>query len=495
MSTRGYSVFFDLEEMRRDNFNEQLLNYIKNANDVFVLLEEGSLNNCSSPTWENDWFLREISYALEMNKNIIPVLIGDYTMPEEQSLPQKLKELTLKNAPKFNFEFFDSYLDKLVEKDYLISKPNLVDKVTSVFKFYSNEDCQVYKEGKLVGDIEGKSDSPFYLPISRKGDYRFKCVNANTNENQVRKEHIENDEEKEIEVEWKERKLVKPVKEITKDAKKKDNISEDQSPAKKSEENLERPKLSEDVLTIDLGTHKFNMIRVEGGKLLIGSKNSKHNAILSTFYISEFLVTKNLWNLIMGEDTIMAKAARKAKEEPIAAAAAIVNPLLAGVYIWGKKIINDSIPKEKIIENDDPNLPVLTSYKEAQRFVLCLSKRTNLQFDLPTEEEWEYAARGGQKSKGFIYSGSNNVDEVAWYKNWTLQDGQSVLQPVGLKKPNELGIYDMSGNAWEWAYTEKYYGEILRGGSVHDDERESQVHQRSTKTIGGVRLVLRDVKE
>lgn len=496
LSTRGYSVFFDLEEMRRDDFNEQLLNYIKNANDVLVLLQEGSLKGCSSPTWENDWFLREISYALEMKKNIIPILIEDYKMPEEQILPQKLKGLTLKNALYLHFDSVDSLLEKMVKKGFLNSNPNLVDKLTSVFKFYSNEDCHVYKEGKLVGEVEGKSDSPFFLPVSRKGDYRFKCVNANTNESQIKKEHIENDEEKEIEVEWEEHKSAELKQKKAETAKKNDNISEVQTPAKKAEESIEIPKLNKDVITIDLGSLKVNMIRVEGGKLLIGSKNNKHNVILSTFYISEFLVTKSLWNLVMGEDSIMTKMAKKVTDEPVTAAAAIANPLLAGAFLLGKKIFNNSIAKENIIENDDPNLPVLISYEEAKGFVLSLSKMTNLQFDLPTEEEWEYAARGGQKSKGFIYAGSNNVDEVAWYKNWTMQDGQSVLQPVGLKKPNELGIYDMSGNVWEWA-KEKYNRGILRGGSVKNDERESQVHQRSTNTNikGGVRLVLRGVAE
>ena len=496
LCTRSYSAFFDLEEMRRDNFNEQILNYIKNANDVLVLLEEGSLKSCSSPTWENDWFLREISYALEMKKNIIPILIGDYKMPEGQFLPQKLKELTLKNALYLHFDSVDSLLEKLEKKGFLKSEPNLVDKLTSVFKFYSNEDCHVYKEGKLVGEIKGKSDSPFFLPVSRKGDYRFKCVNTNTNESQTKKEHIENDEEKEIEVEWAESKSAEPKQKKAETATKNDNISKVQTPAKKAKESSEIPKPNKDVVTIDLGSLKVNMICVEGGKLLIGSKNNKHNVFLSTFYISEFLVTKSLWDLVMGEDTIMTKIAKKVTDEPAATAVAIANPLLAGAYLLGKKIFNNSIEKEKIIENDDPNLPVLISYEEAKAFVQCLSKMANLQFDLPTEEEWEYAARGGQKSKGFIYAGSNNADEVAWHKNLTSQNGRSVLQPVGLKKPNELGIYDMSGNAWEWA-KEKYNRGILRGGSVKNDERESQVHQRSTNTNikGGVRLALRGVAE
>lgn len=70
-------------------------------------------------------------------------------MPSEDFFPDNLKELSLKNVPEFNFSFFEAYLDKLVEKEYLLSKPNLQEKSTSVFKFYSNENCQVYKEDSL----------------------------------------------------------------------------------------------------------------------------------------------------------------------------------------------------------------------------------------------------------------------------------------------------------------------------------------------------------
>lgn len=203
LTTRGYSTFFDLEEMGRDDFNAQILNYIENSKDVFVILEEGSLDACTEPDWEKDWFCQEIAFALEKDKNIIPILLGGYKMPSTDFFPDKLKDLSLKNAPEFNFSFFEAYLDKLITKSFLLSKPNSKDKATSVFKFYSNDNCHVFKEGKLVCSLEGNSDEPYYLPVPRKGDYRFKVVNDSTSKSMIINEKIDAVEEKSVEIKWK----------------------------------------------------------------------------------------------------------------------------------------------------------------------------------------------------------------------------------------------------------------------------------------------------
>ena len=94
------------------------------------------------------------------------------------------------------------------------------------------------------------------------------------------------------------------------------------------------------------------------------------------------------------------------------------------------------------------------SWKDCQSFIKNLNKKTGLNFRLPTEAEWEYAARGGNKSRGYKYAGSNTIDNVAWYYENSYAKGSSSsdygTHNVATKQSNELGLYDMSGNVWEW---------------------------------------------
>lgn len=156
----------------------------------------------------------------------------------------------------------------------------------------------------------------------------------------------------------------------------------------------------------------FSLIKVVGGSFQMGGTPEQdkattdefpiHKVTLSDYYIGETKVTNELWAAIMG-----------------------TSPSI-------------------IFSQPDQPVNNVTWY-ECQKFVNRMSSLTGLHISLPTEAQWEYAARGGNRSKGYIYSGSNNLKDVGWFK----KNGR-VVKPVKQLKPNELGLYDMSGNVWEW---------------------------------------------
>ena len=230
--------------------------------------------------------------------------------------------------------------------------------------------------------------------------------------------------------------------------------------------------------TLTVNGVSFKMIAIQGGTFTMGAtleqgsdayndEKPAHEVTLSSFCIGETEVTQALWQAVMGS-----------------------NPS----YHTG-----------------DLNCPVeQVSWNACQQFITKLNQMTGKNFRLPTEAEWEYAARGGTQSQGYKYAGSNSIGGVAWYAS----NASTQSQPVASKVPNELGLYDMSGNVSEWChdwYNNGYNSEsptenptgpesgsyrVMRGGCFLDYARSCRVSSRSNSSpsityVGlGLRLAL-----
>ncbi len=215
----------------------------------------------------------------------------------------------------------------------------------------------------------------------------------------------------------------------------------------------------------ELSKLKASMVKVGGGQFTMGSSSDSararekpaHTVTLSSFYIGKTEVTQALFERIMGWNV--------------------------SYYACSECPVNN------------------VSWMNVQLFIERLNAASGLKFSLPTEAQWEYAAKGGQLSQSYLYSGSNDIDEVAWY----VKNSSRKSHPVAAKRPNELGLYDMTGNLWEYCQDDLsrrvYHREqaidplfgsnknpravsmkVIRGGGYEFSADESEVFKRDGMT-------------
>ena len=498
---RHYRCFLDYDELKDGQFDARIKNAIKDAPLFIALLSPDYFSRCND---ENDWVRQEIECALDNDKKIIPININNAFKTFPADLPQRIKDGI--GCHQFSEVYMRGTLQDNIEaiiRDRIkveVSEINTNPTDQAIIKIKTDADCILTEGGETMASLQAGEYNKIHLSPVGIYDFRFtskedpSCFVEMEYELKqipyrglikVELQHLI-EEQKNKAREEQERQAREEQERLYREAERK--RQEEQRRAEETErerqrreqERLEREEQErqrrEEVQVFTVHGVAFKMVRVAGGTFQMGatseqgsdaydSENLVHSVTLSDYYIGQTEVTQELWKAVMGSNPSYFKD-------------------------------NNQRPVENV------------SWYDCQEFIEKLNRLTGKNFRLPTEAEWEYAARGGNKSRGYKYSGSNNPDAVAWYD----KNSGGETHPVAQKQSNELGLYDMSGNVWEWCAD--LYGSyssnsqtnptgastgsnrVLRGGSWFNYAWIVRVSNRSSCTpgdrgnCGGLRLAL-----
>ena len=434
---RQIRCFYDFDELKDRKFDEKILDAIKDAEIFITILSPDYFCRCSE---EDDWVRKEIECAIANNKKIVPINVNKH-FDSKKHIP--------KNVP---YNLSSGIIGHQFSEVYTGTTFN--DNIDSIIRDrIQSEIPNIGTAPNNSAKIEISSDADCRVlkggrEISQvqANSYNFIYLGPGNHRLVFQSVKYEDIEHKEI------------YRVMDEKLPYEDFIEVELLPL------IEKQK--EQRFTANGVT--FKMIAVQGGTYTMGAADNDpeaydcekpaHKETVSDFMIGETPVTQELWQAVMG-----------------------ANPS----YFEG-----------------DMQRPVdSVSWNDCQTFIRKLNQLTGQNFRLPSEAEWEYAARGGNRSKGYKYAGSNDVDAVAWYDD----NSGSTTHKVKTKQPNELGIYDMSGNVWEWCqdkWCDNYNSprnsgyRVLRGGSWRNYARSVRVSNRNNNTPGnrnnnnGLRLAL-----
>ena len=431
---RGMKVFFDYSECTDDYFSDKILPAIRTCRYFVLVLTKDCLDRCKN---EGDWLRREITEAIKYGKKIIPISPDGVFEGWPKDLPEAIGQLSAGDGLQITTIHMDRVFESNVDLLIHDRMGGLMKRETerwksgagTYLKVTCNLDCVMYIDGEEYGTLSaGRLQK---IPLSE-GEYMLTF------------ESVENRGDR----------INAPF-----EMPNKDKLYNVDLLAKKEERKERERREREERGKFNVGGVEFKMVYVEGGTFTMGAtaeqglealegEKPAHKVTLSDYYIGETQVTQALWKAVMGDKPSRFKG-------------------------------GDNLPVEQVSWEDI-----------VEKFIPALNRKTGRTFRLPTEAEWEYAARGGNRSKGYKYSGSDNIDEVAWYAG----NSGDKTHPVRGKKANELGLYDMSGNVWEWCHD--WYGEyssgaqtdpkgpdkgscrVLRGGSWFNAARYCRVSSR-----------------
>ena len=462
LESRGFKVFFDYSECTHGIFEDRILPAIRTCRFFVLVLTSGALDRCKN---NGDWLRREIEEALKYNRVIIPITLDTKPFGNfPTDLPQSMASLPKNQVVTIHMDrSFDSCIDIFIKDCQMI--PHLKHEHNQdstefnpsiplpYLKLKSDINCVFYLDGEKITRLEAGVIKKIHLA---QGEYELRFVNVE-NPADVKEMVFEMPEcDKLLKVDMNDKRENLQEKEF------KTTFSEEENEQKdwKCRKEGKGEKRDQE---FNLNGVSFKMIFVRGGTFMMGAtpeqgkdvednENPVHQVTLSDYFIGETQVTQSLWKAVMG-----------------------TNPS----YFKG-----DDLPVEEV------------SWNDCQNFIQKLNALTGKTFHLPTEAEWEYAARGGDKCQNFKYAGGNTIGDVAWYKDNCDDKAHSVKG----KRPNELGLYDMSGNVWEWCedryenYNVSHQNDpkgplfgldhLLRGGSRNDRARNCRVSKRFLRPGG-----------
>ena len=437
------TCWFDLDGIEsRQQFRSKICKAIDRATIFLFMYSKSHLNI----DFENDWTIKELDYAQTKKKIVVLVNIDNTPLDNLFLLDFGSKNnIDANDATQMKKLITDlkgwlgikeDQIAEDVSNDIRIirySEENLSNQRSELSKRIESIDSQ-YLRKKLMSDLEQSNPSAF--EERSKSRSLLKQIDAlNSEIDSLKQEAEKTIKEKLASGEYVTRVAVEQIKR-TANAEAEENIRIAlDAQAKKYQTTIEELKkksttlesqLAElrksveknNLLTFTVKGVSFKMVKVAGGTFNMGataeqgkdaydSERPVHQVTLSNYYIGQTEVTQALWTAVMGR-----------------------NP---------SEFKGDNLPVEQV------------SWYDCQTFIeklnsLLSNELDGKRFALPTEAQWEFAARGGNESHGYKYAGSNNIDDVAWFE----YNSGKQTHPVAQKRPNELGLYDMSGNVWEW---------------------------------------------